>query len=39
MATGMPSISSTSTLTLSPGMHISTPAGSLIEPVTSVVRK
>jgi len=39
MATGMPSISSTVTFTLSPGMHISTPAGSATLPVTSVVRK
>ncbi len=39
MATGIPSISSTVILTLSPGMHISTPSGSVIEPVTSVVRK
>ncbi len=39
IATGMPSISSTLILTLSPGMHISTPCGRAIEPVTSVVRK
>jgi hypothetical protein len=32
-------ISSTSISTLSPGMHISTPSGSLMTPVTSVVRK
>jgi len=31
--------SSTSMATLSPGMTISTPSGSLTEPVTSVVRK
>ena len=31
-------ISSTSISTLSPGMHISTPSGSLMAPVTSVVR-
>ena len=37
MATGV--ISSTSIFTLSPGMHISTPAGSVTVPVTSVVRK
>ena len=37
MAMGV--ISSTSISTLSPGMTISTPSGSLIEPVTSVVRK
>ncbi len=39
MATGIPSISSTVIFTLSPGMHISTPSGRVIEPVTSVVRK
>ncbi len=32
-------ISSTSMSTLSPGMHISTPSGRLMTPVTSVVRK
>ena len=32
-------ISSTSISMLSPGMHISTPLGKLITPVTSVVRK
>ena len=32
-------ISSTSISTLSPGMHISTPSGRLMTPVTSVVRK
>ena len=32
-------MSSTSIFTLSPGMHISVPSGSLITPVTSVVRK
>ena len=32
-------MSSTSTDTLSPGITISTPAGSVIAPVTSVVRK
>ena len=32
-------ISSTSISTLSPGMHISTPSGRAITPVTSVVRK
>jgi len=32
-------ISSTSTEMLSPGITISTPSGSLMEPVTSVVRK
>ena len=32
-------ISSTSMVTLSPGMHISVPSGRLITPVTSVVRK
>ena len=32
-------ISSTSTATLSPGITISTPAGSFTDPVTSVVRK
>ena len=37
MATGAKS--STSTETLSPGMTISTPSGSVIEPVTSEVRK
>ena len=37
MATG--ANSSTSTDTLSPGMTISTPSGSVIEPVTSEVRK
>src|SRR5262249_27616240 len=35
-ATGV--ISSTAMLTLSPGMTISTPAGRLIAPVTSIVR-
>lgn len=35
-ATGL--MSETSILTLSPGMTISTPSGSLMEPVTSVVR-
>ena len=37
MAIGV--ISSTSMFTLSPGMIISTPAGSVIAPVTSVVRR
>src|SRR6266511_2763318 len=37
MATGV--MSSTSIETLSPGITISTPSGSLTEPVTSVVRK
>ncbi len=32
-------MSSTSMVTLSPGIHISMPSGSLITPVTSVVRK
>ena len=32
-------ISSTSMETLSPGMHISVPSGSVMTPVTSVVRK
>lgn len=37
MAIGV--ISSTSMVTLSPGMHISVPSGRVITPVTSVVRK
>jgi hypothetical protein len=37
MAIGKPSV--TLIFTLSPGITISTPSGSLIEPVTSVVRK
>lgn len=37
IAIGLPS--STSTRTLSPGMHISAPASNLVDPVTSVVRK
>ncbi len=37
MAIGV--ISSTSTVTLSPGITISVPAGSVTTPVTSVVRK
>lgn len=37
IAIGLPS--STSTLTLSPGMHISAPPSNFVEPVTSVVRK
>ena len=39
MAMGLSGSSSTVNFTLSPGMHISTPSGSLILPVTSVVRK
>ena len=35
----MGAIRSTSIATLSPGITISVPSGSLIEPVTSVVRK
>ncbi len=38
MATDL-SMRSTSTSTLSPGMHISAPPRRLTEPVTSVVRK
>ncbi len=37
IATG--TINSISIVMLSPGMHISTPCGSLTDPVTSVVRK